>query len=125
MIYYPNLKGKNSTERKILTETLPEASLENGKQLFALRACSACHGVDGESDLIGPNLKGVGKEFSQAEQLEEINAPSTRIKASMIATRISTKDGKVLLGRIIYTDSTHISLMLVGNQIIEVQKSNI
>ncbi len=115
LIYDSGLEGKNPTKREIKAETILEASLENGKQLFAFRACSACHGVDGESDLIGPNLKGVGKEFSQAELLEEI----------MIATRITKKDGKVLLGRIVYSDSNQISIMLVGNQIVQVQKSEI
>ena len=125
MIYDEELEGKHQTKREIKEETFPEASLENGKQLFAFRACSACHGVDGESDLKGPNLKGVGKEFSQAELLEEIMIPSNRIKASMIATRITKKDGKVLLGRIVYSDSNQISIMLVGNQIVQVQKSEI
>ena len=125
MIYDEGLEGKHPTKREIEAETLPEASLENGKQLFAIRACSAYHGVDGEADLIGPNLKGVGKEFSQVELMEEIMTPSNRIKASMIATRITKKDGKVLLGRIVYADSNQISLMLVGNQIVQVQKSEI
>lgn len=125
LIYDPALVGKHQTNRKIKEETIPEASLENGKQLFALRACSACHGVDGQSDLIGPNLKGVGAEFSKAELLEEIKMPSNRIKASNIATRITTKDGKVLLGRIVYSDSDKVSIMMVGNQIVEVQRSTI
>lgn len=125
LIYDPTKEGKHPTKREIKKESFPEASLENGKQLFAFRACSACHGVDGESDLIGPNLKGAGKEFSQEELLEEINAPSNRIKASMIATRITMKDGKVLLGRIVYSDSSQISIMLVGNHIVQIQKSDI
>lgn len=125
LIYDKELEGKNPTTRQLVEETYPEASLDNGKQLFAIRACSACHGIDGKSDLIGPNMKDVGKEFSHAELLEEIMTPSNRIKASMIATRITKKDGKVLLGRIVYSDSNVISIMLVGNQVVQVQKSEI
>lgn len=125
VIYDPELAWKHPTRKEIAVENFSEASLENGKQLFAIRACSACHGVDGSSDLIGPNLKGIGKEYAQEELIEEINKPSERIKASMIATRITKKDGKVLLGRVVYTNDQQISIMLVGNQIVEVPKSEI
>lgn len=125
IIYDPGLEGKNPIHKQIKELDLSEASLENGKQLFAIRACSACHAVDGTTELLGPNLKGIGKEFSQAELLEEINKPSDRIKPSMIATKITKKDGKVLLGRVVFTDDNAISLMLVGNHIVQIPKSEI
>lgn len=125
VIYDPDLVGKHPIKKEIKEENFSNASLENGKQLFAIRACSACHGVDGTTDLVGPNLKGAGKEFSQEEFLEEIKEPSKRIKPSMIATRITLKDGKVLLGRVVYTDTNQVSIMLVGNQVVQVPKSEI
>lgn len=125
VIYDPSLVGKNPGKKALVEENFSEASLENGKQLFAIRACSACHAVDGTTDLIGPNLKGSGKEFSQEEFLEEINEPSKRIKPGMIATRVTLKDGKVLLGRIVFTDAEEVSIMLVGNHIVQVPKSEI
>ena len=33
-----------------------EASLAEGKQIYADMACAACHGVNGEGNAIGPNL---------------------------------------------------------------------
>ena len=125
IIYDPGLVGKNLTVKQIKEENFSVASLENGKALFGIRACAGCHAVDGVTDLIGPNLKGIGNEFSQEELLEEINKPSERIKPGMIATRITKKDGKVLLGRIVYTDENNTSLMLVGNQVIQIPKSEI
>ncbi|SEG23696.1 DUF7133 domain-containing protein [Algoriphagus boritolerans] len=125
LIHDPSREGKHLTKREIKEESFPEASLEKGRELFALRACSACHSIDGETDLIGPNLNGVGREFSQEELLEEINAPSNRIKASMIATKITLNDGKVLLGRVVYSDADQISIMLVGNHTVQVKKSDI
>lgn len=80
LIHDPSREGKHLTKREIKEESFPEASLEKGRELFALRACSACHSIDGETDLIGPNLNGVGREFSQEELLEEINAPPTGSK---------------------------------------------
>jgi putative heme-binding domain-containing protein len=125
IIYDPSLEGKHAVEKEIIKEDFSTASLENGKELFAIRACSACHAVDGNTDLIGPNLKGAGKEFSQEEILEEIKDPSNRIKPGMIATRITKKDGKILLGRIVYSDAAQISIMLIGNQIVQVPRAEI
>ncbi|MBS4070205.1 MAG: PQQ-dependent sugar dehydrogenase [Algoriphagus sp.] len=121
----PSLEGKNPSQKTLVEQTFSEASLENGKQLFAIRACSACHAVDGVTDLIGPNLKGIGKEFSKEELVEEISKPSERIEPSMIATRVTKKDGKVLLGRVVYTDESSITLMLVGNHQVKIPKSEI
>ncbi|WP_111671320.1 DUF7133 domain-containing protein [Algoriphagus litoralis] len=125
LIYDPALEGTYLTEKKIPEENFTEASLENGKALFGIRACSACHAIDGVTELLGPNLKAIGKEFSQEELLEEIQSPSARIKPSMIATRIIQKDGKVLLGRIVSTSDTTVSMILVGNHVIEIPKSEI
>jgi putative heme-binding domain-containing protein len=107
------------------TESISEDILAKGKQLYADKACSACHSVDGKSDLLGPDLKDVGRIYSKTELLEEINEPSLRIKASMNGTKITKKDGEVLLGRIVGTDRDLIRLMVIGNRIIDIPRAEI
>ena len=102
-----------------------ESTLELGRDLFARAACSACHSVDGRTELIGPNLKDIGHVYSREELLEEIQSPSLRIKPSMIASRITLKSGEVMLGRIVSSDAQRIRLMIVGNRIIDIPKHNI
>lgn len=102
-----------------------ESSLERGKQLFAERACSACHSVDGKTELLGPNLKDIGNIYTREELMEEIKAPSKRIKPSMMASRITRKNGEVLLGRIVSANEERIRLMVVGNSIIDIPRSDI
>ena len=80
--------------------------LEHGRTLFADLACSACHAVDGKTELIGPNLKDIGRQFSRSELLEEIEFPSRRIKPSMGATLITTSAGEALLGRVVGSDES-------------------
>lgn len=125
LVYDASLEGKNPTQKVALTEEFSAASIENGKVLFGIKACSACHAVDGTTDLIGPNLKGIGKEYSKEELLEEILNPSQRIKPSMIATKVTLTNGRTHLGRIVYTDENSISLMLIGNVTISIPKSEI
>jgi putative heme-binding domain-containing protein len=102
-----------------------ESTLELGRDLFARAACSACHSVDGKTELIGPNLKDIGHVYSREELLEEIKAPSLRIKPSMIASRITLKSGEVMLGRIVSSDEQRIRVMIVGNRIMDIPKDNI
>ena len=102
-----------------------ESTLELGRDLFARSACSACHSVDGKTELLGPNLKDIGHVYSRAELLEEIKSPSLRIKPSMIASKITDKKGEVLLGRIVSSDAQRIRLMVVGNRIIDIPRTDI
>jgi len=100
-------------------------SAEMGKQLFAEAGCLGCHQVDGKTELLGPNLKDVAKNFSREEILEEILEPSKRIKPSMGGMRVTRKDGQILLGRAVNTDKDGIDFMVVGNQVVRIAKSDI
>lgn len=114
-----------SPRRKSASMELSSTSLETGKQLFAEAACLGCHQVDGENELLGPNLKDVGKQLSRAEILEEIMNPSERIKPSMMAQQITKKDGQVFLGRLVSSNENELSIMLVGNSIVKVAREDI
>lgn len=106
-------------------KSFSQNSVEMGKQLFAESGCLGCHQVDGSTELLGPNLKDISKNYSRAEILESIQYPSNQIKPSMGGVRITKKDGSVLLGRVINSDSEQLAFMVVGNQIVNVKKSEI
>jgi putative heme-binding domain-containing protein len=106
-------------------EDFSEDVVEMGKQLFAELGCLGCHQVDGTTELLGPNLKDVAKNFSREEILEEIVHPSARIKPSMGGVRITKKDRKVLLGRVVNADEKALSFILVGNKVVTVMRSEI
>lgn len=125
LIYDPSLTAKPQKVRAGLTAPLLKNSIEAGKQLFAESACLGCHAVDGTTELLGPNLKDVGKRLSRAEILEEIVSPSERIKPSMMAQRIIKKDGQILIGRVVHADENQISLMLIGNQVVQILRKEI
>ncbi len=125
IIYDPSLKNKPMAKRAINTTDLSANSVEVGKDLYGTRACAACHATDESEELIGPNLNGIGARMSREEILEEIEFPSRRIKPSMIAMRITKTDGKVLLGRVVNADENKISLMLIGNHIVDIPRAEI
>lgn len=125
ILYRKDLAGKPLKARAVAAQNLSVSSVELGKQLFSERACLACHAVDGVTELLGPNLKDVSRQFSREEILQEIADPSARIKPSMNAIRVMKKDGKVLLGRVVNADENEISLMLVGNSVVQISRKDI
>ena len=125
LVYDPSLTAKPPKVRAELSRPLSKNSVEAGKQLYAERACLGCHAVDGATELLGPNLKDVGKRLSRTEILEEILNPSERIKPSMMALRVIKKDVQVLIGRVVHASEDQISLMLTGNHIVQIPRSEI
>ncbi|MEX2230641.1 MAG: c-type cytochrome [Cyclobacteriaceae bacterium] len=124
LIYDPSVSAAVKT-KTVADKSFSENSIDAGKQLFAEQACLACHQVDGVTELLGPNLKDVADRLTREEILEEITKPSERIKPSMMAMRVIKKDGQVLIGRVVNADQEQISLMIVGNHIVKVPRSEI
>ena len=72
---------------------------ERGKPLFTKASCAACHSG---ARALGPDLRGVGGRFSRADVLTAILQPSKDVAARYRTTQISTGDGKVYQGIIVY-----------------------
>jgi len=125
IIYDPDFPVTKIKAREKKIKTYSKNSVEAGKQLFAERACLGCHQVDGVTELLGPNLKDIGKRMSRAEIMEEIMKPSERIKPSMMAVRISMKDGQIVMGRVVSADEKQLSLMVVGNHVVSIARTDI
>ncbi|WP_224996091.1 PQQ-dependent sugar dehydrogenase [Cesiribacter sp. SM1] len=125
LVYDPALSEKPVKVRAGLTKTFSKNSLEAGKQLFAERACLGCHAVDGATELLGPNLKDVAKRLNRTEILEEILSPSERIKPSMMALRVHKTNGQSLIGRVVNANEEQISLMMTGNHVVQINRSDI
>lgn len=125
LVYDPTIASASIKTRKVPDRSFSKNSVEAGKQLFAERACLGCHRVDGVTELLGPNLKDIARRLTRAEILEEIEKPSERIKPSMMGVRITKKDGNVLTGRVVNSDAGQISLMLVGNRVVNIPRNEI
>lgn len=106
-------------------EALSESSIEKGKFLFAARACSSCHSIDGKSEMLGPDLRNISRVYSRDELLEEIRDPSKRLKPGDFPTKVTTKDDQVFLGRLLTQNEDEIKLILIGNIVKTISTSHI
>lgn len=125
IVFDPTLVNKKFPSRNQKQEALSANSIEAGSFLFKQQACFACHATDDSQELLGPNLNGISKRLSRQEIFEEIENPSKIIKPSMVALRVTKKNGQVLLGRMLNTDEHQLSLMIIGNSIIHIPRSEI
>jgi putative heme-binding domain-containing protein len=76
-------------------------SFASGKNLFAAAACLTCHRFNGEGGGLGPDLTGAGNRYSLRDLLENIIEPSKVISDQYDSTMIETKNGNVVVGRVV------------------------
>jgi putative heme-binding domain-containing protein len=74
-------------------------SAERGQAIFTKASCATCHSG---GQALGPDLRGVGGRFSRNDLLTAIIQPSKDVPSRYRTTQITTTDGKVYQGLIIY-----------------------
>ncbi|MBY0524974.1 MAG: HEAT repeat domain-containing protein [Gemmataceae bacterium] len=77
-------------------------SFNNGKQLFTVASCVACHKMNGVGNEFGPDLTKIDpKQATPTEILRDILEPSFRIHEKYQTWVIETKAGKTITGLIL------------------------
>ena len=100
-------------------------NIHEGEKLFEERVCITCHSVNGEENLLGPDLTGIGNLLSRDQLLESIVNPNRNIKTGFDQVSITKKDGGVMNGRMVTANDKEISVMVAGNQIINLKRDEI
>jgi putative heme-binding domain-containing protein len=72
---------------------------DRGQAIFGKASCMTCHSG---GQALGPDLRGVGGRFSRDDLLTAIVQPSKDVPARYRTTQITTTDGKVYQGLIVY-----------------------
>lgn len=72
----------------------------NGRKMFGIGACYACHRFNNEGGAVGPDLTSARGKFSPTDLLETIIDPSKEISDQYSASTFLLTDGRVLTGRI-------------------------
>ena len=75
---------------------------DRGEELFASRACAACHTGD---SALGPDLAGVAKRFSIGDLVRSIDEPNTDISPAYRASEFTMRDGSKVIGKIAFTSA--------------------
>jgi putative heme-binding domain-containing protein len=103
-------------------------SFNNGKHLFQVANCAACHKLDGVGSEFGPDLAKLDAKFHPVDILKEMLEPSAKINEKFYQTKILTEDGATVTGLII--KETDDSLTIIENPLaapkpVEIAKNTI
>lgn len=72
----------------------------NGRRMFGIGSCHACHRFDGEGGAVGPDLTSVHGKFSPYDLLESIVVPEAEVSDQYGASTFTLRDGSQVVGRI-------------------------
>ena len=75
-------------------------SFSNGRRMFGIGSCHACHRFDGEGGAVGPDLTSVYGKFSPYDLLESILEPGAEVSDQYAASAFNLRGGERVVGRI-------------------------
>jgi putative membrane-bound dehydrogenase-like protein len=110
--------------RKLLTDkALASASAQKGRVLFT-RTCGSCHKMYGEGGNIGPDITGSNRGNIEY-LLSNILDPSGEIQDDYKLVVVNTRDGRTYSGNISGENERQLTLRVVGQEAVVINKSEI
>jgi putative heme-binding domain-containing protein len=134
---YPNLGSRLGNEegvdvagwaKRLSGLDWSQGHSERGRKVFFKANCASCHS---RAQALGPDLTGVGGRFSRNDLFTAILQPSKDVSPRYRTTQITTADGKVYQGMIVYEAVGSVLLQtgpgktirLINKQIVEKRKT--
>ena len=110
--------------RSLLTPgAIAEADPQNGHAVFT-RTCGACHQMYGEGGILGPDITGSNRT-NLDYLLSNILDPSEEIQDDYRMVVVTTHDGRTYLGNVAAENDRQLTLRVVGQDAVVINKSDI
>ena len=103
-------------------------SFANGKQMFQVSNCVACHKLNGVGNEIGPDLAKLDAKQTPLDILRSVLEPSAKIDEKYASYLFDTKAGKVVTGMVLEETADHVKIIenpLAKTQPVVLQKADI
>lgn len=110
-------------QRLLKPEAIAAASPQKGRLLFQ-RTCGSCHTMFGEGGIIGPDLTGSNRTNTNYILSNVLN-PSDEIQDDYKMVVITTRDGRTYSGNVVGENTRQITLRVVGQDAVVINKSEI
>lgn len=104
-------------------QSLAAADLNNGKKLFQ-RTCGVCHKLYGEGGILGPDITGSNRTNINY-LLSNLIEPSAEIQDDYRMVVITSQDGRTYSGNVIAENDRQITLRVIGQDQLVLNKSDI
>jgi putative heme-binding domain-containing protein len=99
------------------------ADVKKGQTLF-LRTCGSCHKMYGEGGNIGPDLTGSNRTNLDYLLFNVLN-PSGEIQDDYRMVEVTTRDGRTYSGNVVSENERQLTLRVVGQDAVVLNKSSI
>ncbi len=86
-------------------------SFGNGKQMFQVAGCVACHQLNGVGNQIGPDLTKLDPKTTRLDILRNIIDPSAKVDDKYQTHVFNTKAGKVVSGLVLEENANEVKLI--------------
>jgi putative heme-binding domain-containing protein len=110
-------------QRLLTNETLASADPLAGKQVYQ-RTCWSCHKMYGDGGEIGPDLTGSNRT-NIAYLLSNVLEPSGELQDDYKMVVVNTRDGRTYSGNIVTESERQLTMRIVGQGSIVINKSDI
>jgi putative heme-binding domain-containing protein len=97
----PRTEWKFSDLEPMLVDLKPGRSFGNGKQMFKVASCVACHKFDGQGNSFAPDLTQLDPKWTHADLVKNIVEPSFQINEKFQTWIFAMNDGKTVTGLIL------------------------
>jgi putative heme-binding domain-containing protein len=97
----------------------PGRSFGNGKAMFKVANCIACHKMDGVGNEFGPDLAKLDSKLKSIDILKDIVEPSFRINEKYQTWVVELKSGKTITGLIL--EETPKQIKLIENPLVKAE----
>ncbi len=84
-----------------VVNSFEDADIENGRKMFSVGQCYACHRIKGDGGIVGPDLTAAGNRYSLEDLIATLVDPSKEVSDQYQATNFRLMNGKVVTGRVV------------------------
>jgi putative heme-binding domain-containing protein len=96
---------------------LPSSDVERAKRVITDNGCLACHRIEKQGAYIEPTLNGIGGRRTTDEIRAAIVRPHPMVDPSNNLIRLTTADGKTLVGRILSQDDHNVRIIDASGEV--------
>ena len=114
--------------KRLVAEAITGGDAARGAGIYAAArsTCVACHQVEGQGGILGPDLSSIGRAMTPEAIVESVLWPKRQVKEGFLLTQITTKDGRIVQGHVAEESAAFVTLKdVAGNPGAPIAKAEI
>lgn len=117
----------DATIKKMAAQATEKGDAARGEMIYRrpALACTACHAIGGAGGKVGPDMTSIGASAPMDYLIESVVNPGAKVKEGYHSVIIETKDGKAIMGQLIRSGGSGMTIRDGAGQEIVIPESNV